>query len=316
VSGPVNGADGPPTDAAGEEPTPPTVERRASRTADVGGTPVRRALPTKGRRTIGAWCFVDHFGPAGGTGPGAMGIGPHPHIGLHTVTWLLEGEVLHTDSLGSEQLIRPGQLNLMTAGRGVAHAEQTPTAAAHLRQHGAQLWVAQPDTTRHGDPAFEHHAELPEVELGPGLSATVVLGAHDDVRSPARTDWPLLGLVVRSDERASADVALDPSFEHGVVVLDGRAEVAGEEVAPGELAYLGEGREALEVRTAGPATLLLLGGEPFVDELLMWWNYVARTRAEVEQASEDWRTGDPRFGPVRSELDRIDAPPIPWSNSR
>jgi redox-sensitive bicupin YhaK (pirin superfamily) len=315
VSGPVTGADGPPTDAEGEAPTPPTFERRPSRTVDLGGTPVRRALPTKGRRTIGAWCFVDHFGPAGGPGPGSMGIGPHPHIGLHTVTWLLEGEVLHTDSLGSEQLIRPGQLNLMTAGHGVAHAEQTPSESSQLRQHGAQLWVAQPEATRHGAPAFEHHAELPEIGLGDGLGATVMVGGVGEVRSPARTDWPLLGLAVRSQDRAAGDVVLDPSFEHGVVVLEGRAEVDGHEVAPGELAYLGEGRTDLALRTDGPTALLVLGGEPFADELLMWWNFVARTRDEVETASADWNDADPRFGAVVSDLGRIDAPSLPWRPS-
>jgi redox-sensitive bicupin YhaK (pirin superfamily) len=314
VSGPVTGADGPPTDAAGEEPAPPTFERRASRTADVGGTPVRRALPTKGRRTIGAWCFVDHFGPAGGPGPGpgAMGIGPHPHIGLHTVTWLLEGEVLHTDSLGSEQLIRPGQLNLMTAGNGVAHAEETPAAAAHLPQHGAQLWVAQPERTRHGLAAFEHHAELPVVGLGGDLRATVMVGELRDVASPARRDWLMVGLVVSSHGGASGEVDLDPSFEHGVVVLDGRVEVDGEQVVPGELAYLGEGRAGLQVRADRSTAFLLLGGEPFPEELLMWWNFVARTREEVEEASAAWQAADGRFGPVASHLGRIDAPPMPW----
>jgi len=312
VSGPVTGADGPPTDADGEVPASPTFERRPSRTVDLAGTPVRRALPTKGRRTIGAWCFVDHFGPSGGATPGSMSIGPHPHIGLHTVTWLLEGEVLHTDSLGSEQLIRPGQLNLMTAGHGVAHAEQTPPASTHLPQHGAQLWVAQPEDTRHGAPAFEHHADLPMVDLGPGVEATVMVGELGGARSPARTDWPLLGLAVESRHAAVGEIALDPSYEHGIVVLTGRAEIGDEVVEPGELVYLGEGRSELSLRTGDDTNLLLLGGEPFADELLMWWNFVARSRTEVDQAVSAWNDDDPRFGPVASALARIDAPEPFW----
>src|SRR5689334_7924679 len=149
------------------------VELGEGRRTEVGGIPVQRALPQRTRRTVGAWCFVDHFGPVAVTGSGgggaSMQVGPHPHVGLQTVTWVLDGEVLHHDSLGSEQLIKPGQLNLMTAGRGVAHAEETPAGAAgHL--HGLQLWVAQPDATRHGPPAFEHHPSLPEAESGAAVA--------------------------------------------------------------------------------------------------------------------------------------------------
>jgi redox-sensitive bicupin YhaK (pirin superfamily) len=312
MSGPMTTEDGPPTDPEGERPEPPVVERSPSRQVDLAGTPVRRALPRRGRRTIGAWCFVDHFGPTGGTPTTAMAIGPHPHIGLQTVTWLLEGEVLHTDSLGSEQLIRPGQLNLMTAGRGVAHAEQTPVASTGLRQHGAQLWVAQPEATRHGEPAFEHHGELPAAELGGGLVATVLVGELAGVRSPARTDTPLTGAVVTAAGAGASTVALDPRHEHGVVVLDGTAQVDGAPARAGELLYLGEGRDELGLRADGPLQLLVLGGDPFPEQLLMWWNFVARTREEVEAASADWRSRDPRFGTVTSALDRIDAPGVPW----
>ena len=148
------------------------IEISDSRTAEVGGLELRRSLPQRARRTIGAWCFADHYGPVTMTDERSMSIGPHPHIGLHTVTWLFAGEMVHTDSIGSEQLIRPGQLNLMTAGRGIAHAEETP-ATYRGTTHGLQLWVAQPESTRHGDPAFEHHAELPEMSFG----SVVVRGA-------------------------------------------------------------------------------------------------------------------------------------------
>src|SRR5829696_8161085 len=162
MSGPVSEADVAPVEEA-DTAEDAVVEVLESRTADVAGTPVRRALPRRARRTIGAWCFLDHFRPTGPADPPGT-IGPHPHIGLQTVTWLIEGESLHTDSLGSEQPIRPGQLNLMTAGNGVAHAEETPVARVGSL-HGVQLWVAQPSSTRDGAAAFEHHADLPRVEL-------------------------------------------------------------------------------------------------------------------------------------------------------
>src|SRR4051794_7464822 len=189
MSGPLSKKD---ASDHGEAPQPsqsPVLEISPSREARVGTTTVRRALPQRPRRTVGAWCFADHFGPSGPrSGPA---IGPHPHIGLQTVTWLLEGELVHVDSLGSEQAIRPGQLNLMTAGHGVAHAEDVPSGG-DSGMHGVQLWVAQPEETRHGEAAFEHHTELPRADLGSGL-ATVMLGEYAGAASPARTDTPIVG---------------------------------------------------------------------------------------------------------------------------
>src|SRR3954466_5457778 len=170
MSGPLSKKDASDHDEAPRPSQSPVLEISPSREATVGTTTVRRALPQRPRRTVGAWCFADHFGPSGPrSGPA---IGPRPHIGLRTVTWLLEGELVHVDSLGSEQPIRPGQLNLMTAGHGVAHAEDAPGGGG---LHGIQLWIAQPEATRHGPPGFEHHAELPQVELGSG-TATVLVG--------------------------------------------------------------------------------------------------------------------------------------------
>ena len=282
------------------------VEVHPSRTADVGGLPVRRALPWHGRRTVGAWCFVDHFGPVGADQAAAMQVGPHPHIGLQTVTWLLEGSVLHTDSVGSEQLIQPGQLNLMTAGRGVAHAEQGRPGPG---SHGAQLWVALPEATRWGPPAFEHHAALPQVALGAAL-ATVLLGELAGTRSPARADTPIVGADLAIE--GAATVPLEPTWEHALVVLDGAVEVHGEHVEPGALGYLEPGLEEVRLQGDTPTRLLLLGGEPFDAVPLIWWNFVARTRDEVEAARADWEAGHERYGSVRSDLDRIPAPAIPW----
>lgn len=286
------------------------MEVLPSRTAQVGESQVRRALPQRTRRTIGAWCFVDHFGPSEPGAQDGLGVGPHPHCGLSTVTWLLQGSAVHTDSLGSEQPIRPGQLNLMTAGRGIAHAEQTP-ASDRGTMHGVQFWVAQPEATRHGAPAFEHHGELPVVGLGP-LRATVLLGELGGVRSPARTDTPLLGAELRSTGTEVHDVDLDERFEHGVVVVEGRIGLDGTPLTVGGLAHLPVGTPSVRVETDGPATLMLIGGEPFEAPVQMWWNFVGRTREEMTLAVADWNAGGERFGEVRSELDRIPAPVPTW----
>jgi len=271
------------------------AERWSGREGTVGDATVRRALPRRGHRTVGAWCFADHLEGRG------VDIGPHPHIGLQTVTWLLEGQVLHRDSLGSEQLIRPGQLNLMTAGGGVSHAEETPPGwSGHV--HGVQLWVAQPSSTRDGAAAFEHHAELPTVDFGAAV-ATELVGPT----SPARRDTDHLGLDL--DVRAGrCEVPLDATHEHALLVLTGRLRVGGESFASDELAYLPPGRAELVLDAEEPARALLLGGTPFPETIQMWWNFVARADAELDEAATDWNAGHERFGRVASPLARIPAP--------
>lgn len=299
MSGPVT-TDDVPVDPGCGEPEAPEVELLDGRLADVGGMEVRRTLPRRQRRTVGAWCFADHFGPT--APPTSMQIGPHPHIGLATVTWLVEGEVLHRDSLGSTQLIRPGQLNLMAAGHGVSHAEEQTSGGIH----GIQLWVAQPDATRHGAAAFEHHSELPRLTFGPA-DATVLIGEVAGTRSPARADTPLLGLELVSNGGTAA-VPLTASFEHALVVLDGTVTVDGEGVRPGVLAYLGTGRDAVAIDMPEGTRAVLLGGEPFGEQIVMGWNFVGRSRDEVARAGEDWNAGHERFGTVASALARIPAP--------
>jgi quercetin 2,3-dioxygenase len=307
MSGPATADESPPLDSGPAADEHPTLVVQPGRVADVGGIDVRRALPTRGRRTVGAWCFADHFGPTA-AGHDGMRIGPHPHTSLHTVTWLVEGEVLHTDSVGSEQVIRPGQLNLMTAGRGVAHAEQSTHRGAPL--HGAQLWIAQPEDTRDGPPAFEHHAELPTVDVV-GARVTVIIGSLGGVRSPARADTALVGAEVAALD-GEVTLPIEPTFEHALVVLEGAVVVDGTTVGPGALAYLGEERDELVLRGDRGTRVLLLGGEPFTDPLVMWWNFVGRTREELTAAYDDWTDGSERFGEVRSPLDRIPAPRPTW----
>ena len=307
MSGPVGQADAAPVEDHGT-PTPPTVELFASRASRVGDLDVRRALPRRGHRTVGAWCFADHMGPASVTEDRGVDIGPHPHIGLQTVTWLVAGEILHRDSLGSEQVVRAGQLNLMTAGAGVAHAEEA-TGRYRGELHGIQLWVAQPEGTRHGPPAFEHHPELPVVELDGG-TATVVVGDFAATASPARRDTDHVGVdLALRPGRTTAPLRADQ--EHALVVLDGAVEVEGVVVEPGHLAYLGTDRDELVVEAREGTRAMLLGGVPFPDEILMWWNYVARTADEIEAANDAWNAGDDRFGVVRSPLARIPGPTTP-----
>jgi redox-sensitive bicupin YhaK (pirin superfamily) len=308
MSGPVRTEDAPPAPASGTAAGGPVVELAAGRVAEVGSLTVQRVLPQRPRRTVGAWCFADHIGPIEVREPDAVGIGPHPHIGLQTVTWLLEGELLHLDSLGSEQLIRPGQLNLMTAGHGVAHAEEDPGRANRL--HGMQLWVAQPEATRDGPAAFEHHDELPQVELG-GAGATVLVGDFAEAVSPARRDTEHVGVEL-TFRGAKATVPLRRDYEYALTVVEGRVALEGAVAEPGLLAYIGTGRDEVRVETDDAARALLLGGLPFAEHVLMWWNFVARTRDEVSEARRQWTEGDARFGQVRSKLERIEVGPPPW----
>ena len=313
MSGPVGTVDASPTDAQASAVKPACVEITPSRDSVVGAMRVRRALPRIGRRTVGAWCFADHMGPELVTETRGLDIGPHPHTGLQTVTWLVAGEVLHRDSLGSEQLIRAGQLNLMTAGQGVTHSEE---ATGHYRGqlHGVQLWMAQPEATRHGVAAFEHHATLPQVELDNAV-AIILVGELAGAASPARRDTPLVGVDVALWPGTGV-WPLEPAFEHALVVLDGEVLVGEQVIRPGELAYLGQGREELVVSAADPTRLLLLGGEPFAEPILMWWNFVVRGRDELDRAYRQWQAGDPRFGRLRSPLPRIPAPNPFWALRR
>ncbi|MEY9963124.1 redox-sensitive bicupin YhaK (pirin superfamily) [Streptacidiphilus sp. MAP12-16] len=267
-------------------------------------TVVRRLLPNLGRRMVGAWCFVDHYGPDDIEREPGMQVAPHPHTGLQTVSWLHDGEVTHRDSLGSLATVRPRELGLMTAGRAIAHSEQSPREHGP-RLHGAQLWVALPEAHRRIDPHFEHYTALPEV-TAPGLHATVILGELDGSRSPGGVYSPLVGADLTLAAGTSARLPVDPDFEYAVLTMSGAAEVDGVRVEPGSLLYLGCGRRELPLRADLDSSVLLLGGEPFEEKIVMWWNFVARTHEDITQAREDWMNGD-RFGTVHG----YDGPSIP-----
>ncbi len=276
--------------------------------ATVGSLDVRRALPQRTRRTIGPWCFADHLGPASFTEREGLDVGPHPHVGLQTVTWLIDGEALHHDSLGSEQVIKPGQLNLMTAGRGVAHAEEG-TGRYRGTFEGIQLWIAQPDWSRGGASAFEHHHELPRVAVGDAV-VTVLLGDLLDSSSPARHDSDLVGLDV--DVHSTSTIPLAPSFEHGVIVLRGSVRIGEVVVAPGSLAHVPVGTAELRLEVLEPSRIMVIGGPVFEEPIVMWWNFVARRREELTAAYQSWTTRDGRFAEVTSALAPTAAPVPFW----
>ena len=273
------------------------------------GLAVTRTLPSKQRRTVGAWCFLDTYGPHELTGSAGMRVGPHPHIGLQTVSWLVSGEILHRDSLGSRREIRPGQLNLMTAGRGISHSEETPAEHTPVLQ-GVQLWVALPDADRDVAPAFDTHTDLPVVTER-GLTATVLLGTLAEATSPAKAYTPLVGAEITLAAGSDSQLPLRTDFEYAVLALDGATTVDGTTLKPGPLLYLGAGRKSLRLAAGSAARVLLLGGEPFEERLVMWWNFVARDHDEIVQARAEWESGS-GFGTVHGYAGAaIPAPPMP-----
>ncbi|MFK4835465.1 pirin family protein [Microbacterium sp. ZW T2_14] len=307
------------TESAVDCPGPRTLllETREVPLGGVRAMSVHRSLPQRDLPLVGAWCFLDRFGPQ----QTRMRVEPHPHIGLQTVTWPYLGEVRHRDSVGSDVVVRRGALNLMTSGAGISHSEYSlGEDAAPL--DALQLWVALPEARRHGPPAFEQHAVLPELELvavdGAAGAATVVLGRLGGVASPATVYTPIVGAELRIAPGSTVRVPLNPDWEHALIVVSGDAEVgegdAVETVAvdTAHLLYLGTRRDDVIVSSGAGATLFLLGGEPFEDDVVMWWNFVGRTHEEIVEAREAWESGGERFGHVVDHGDeRIPAPPMP-----
>lgn len=291
------------------------VQVLAAREVPLGGLramTVRRTLPQRGRSLIGAWCFVDHYGPDDVAATGGMDVAPHPHTGLQTVSWLFAGEVEHRDSLGSHALVRPGEVNLMTGGHGIAHSEVSTPGTRLL--HGVQLWVALPDRHRDAPRAFEHH--VPRPIHPPGAEVRVFLGRLAGEVSPVATFSPLLGAEIRLDAGARLDLAVDAGFEHGVLVDAGSVSVCGRPVPPSALAHLSPGRRTLTLSAspAGPARMVLLGGAPFGEQVVMWWNFVARSHDEIVEARRAWEAGSDRFGQVEGytgPVPRLPAPVLP-----
>ncbi len=239
-----------------------------------------------------------------------MQVPPHPHTGLQTVSWLLEGEVHHLDSLGSDVQFGPGELALMTAGHGIAHAEQSPVLHPRFL-HGAQLWVALPDAHRETAPAFEHHATLPGW-TSDGLTTTVLMGSFGGATSPGTAYSPLVGVDLAVAAGTDVEVPLEADFEYGLLASSGSVSVEGAPLGRGAMLYLGTGRTSLRLTADEASRLLLLGGEPFEEHLVMWWNFVGRSGEEIAAYAEQWNGEDARFGTVAGyDGTRLEAPPLP-----
>ena len=321
------GLPGPRASYAGGAP----VEIITARSVPLGGPrsiDVRRTLPQRQRSLIGAWCFVDHFGPHDTAATGGMDVAPHPHTGLQTVTWLFDGVIAHHDSGGNAAIVVPGQMNLMTAGAGICHSETSTPEAERL--HGVQLWVALPDEVRHSpDRGFERHTpERVEFASGSGL---VFLGSLLGSRSPVRTYTPLVGAELRLDPGGVLELPVDPRFEHGLLVDTGEdVTLESVHVPRDAMGYTGVGVRTLRVANDGdrPARLVLLGGTPFGEEVLMWWNFLGRSTEEIRRYREEWQNHGERFGRVegyvgqggpgrnREGMTRIPAPDLPTVRMR
>ena len=305
------------------EPTPHQVACGASRFTGVlhprevplGGPRairVRRTLPQRNRSLIGAWCFVDHYGPHDlGTGPG-MDVPPHPHTGLQTVSWLFSGEIEHRDSAGVHALVRPGELNLMTAGAGICHSEVSTPGARIL--HGVQLWVALPDAARDTGRDFANFA--PTAQTVDGARVRVFLGELGGIRSPVHTFSPLLGAQIDLPPGLTVELPVDPAFEHGVLLDQGQVDAGGTALGVADLWYQSPGHDVVALNNGGegPARMLLLGGTPFGEELVMWWNFVGRSHDDIVAYRREWQAQDDRFGSVTGYPgSRLSAPPLPNS---
>ncbi len=282
------------------------IEPRTVKLTTRTGVDVYRTLPHRDRKMVGAWCFVDMFGPT--AQHDAMVVAAHPHTGLQTATWLLSGSVEHRDSIGSVQVLVPGDLNLMTAGDGIAHSELALQGDTVL--HAVQLWIALPDDARHQAPHFENYTQLPEVEL-PGVHARVFMGELWGARSPAASYSPLVGAEIRIQAGTTVTIPVRPDFEHGVVVVSGRVTTT-EQVPERAIDIIEAGPDAITVTAETDAIVLLLGGAPFGEKILMWWNFIGRTHTEIVEARQQWNARSERFGEFEDHIGGwIPAPDMP-----
>ncbi len=281
------------------------AQRIAPREKDLGGFSVRRVLPSRERRMVGPFVFFDHMGPA--TFPPGQGLAvrPHPHIGLATITYLFEGEIMHRDSLGYEQAIRPGAVNLMTAGRGIVHSERAGSDLdRESRLHGIQSWIALPRDQQEIEPAFTHYpaGALAETVVD-GASVRAILGSAFGISSPVTTFSPTLYLECRLS--AGARLNLPPEYaELAVYVVEGEALVGGEEVERGVMAVVREGQRVM-LEATDDTHLMVIGGEP-LGERIVWWNFVSDSMDRIELARRDWREG--RFAMVPGDDEFIPLP--------
>lgn len=289
------------------------IEFLTPREVPLGGPramPVRRTLPQKQRSLIGAWCFLDHYGPNSVSESGGMKVPRHPHTGLATVSWMFTGEIAHRDSAGYEAIVRPGEVNLMIAGRGISHQEFSTPDTEIL--HGVQLWYALPAGTRQMAPTFEHYA--PEPLRGDGSELRVFLGSLAGSSSPVNTHTPpLLGAELILEPGARLELELESSFEHGILLDTGDPSLDGTALAVDHLHYLRTGRERIVIEAGRlPARMLILGGVPLGEKIVMWWNFVGRTHEEIVASRAAWQAeigAEPAAVPVGTSY--ADGTPYP-----
>jgi redox-sensitive bicupin YhaK (pirin superfamily) len=271
------------------------------------GIDIRRTLPHRYLRTIGAWCFIDHYGPT--SQEDAMSVGAHPHVGLQTVSWLFEGEVEHRDSLGSVQVIHPGELNLMTSGRGIAHSELSVDAAQQM--HGVQLWIVLPENARNDLPSFDQYQDLPTFTADQ-LTVKLIIGEFMDHHSPAKTFSELLGAEINLSANCQTTIQLNPNFEYGALLVQGDISIDSESIPLTHLYYLPIGGTSLSLTSTTGAKIILLGGPPFPEEIVMWWNFIGRSHDEIVQMRTDWNNQSARFPAFTDQIqNRIPAPELP-----
>ena len=284
------------------------IELYRNRELALGSLAIVRALPVKDRRLVGPWCFLDRSGPLTFSDGKPMDVAPHPHIGLQTVTWLLEGEVAHDDSLGCESVLRPGGVNVMTSGDGIAHAEQTPHENTG-QLNGVQLWVALPDNRRHISATFEHVPHVPVFDSGAGR-VSVFAGTLLGQTAPAVYFSELVAADLQVHPGRTLELPLQPHFEHALLLLAGDGMFDDQELEERVLYYVGSTRSAAHVTSRSGCRILLVGGPPFPEQILMWWNFVARTQDEIAQARTDWEDRR-RFGEVAAyKGPRLSAPSL------
>ena len=268
---------------------PGSVEILEPREVPLGGPralPVRRTLPQRARSLVGAWCFVDSYGPVPSDRVGTMDVPPHPHTGLQTVSWLYAGEIEHRDSAGSHAMIEPGQVNLMTAGAGIQHSEVSTPAARGL--HGVQLWIALPDRSRHIAPFFESFSPTP-VTVG-DATLRVFVGTLAEASSPVSAFTGLVGAQLDLPAGGVVELAVDETFEHGLIVDSGTPRLQGIEVPTDRLGVVPAGSSVLRVDAGDtPLRALLIGGEPLAESIVMWWNFVGRSHDEIVAFREQWQ---------------------------
>lgn len=269
-------------------------------------TIVRRTLPHKDLLMIGAWCFIDHYGPTEAVD--AMSVAQHPHVGLQTVSWLFEGEIEHRDSVGSIQLINPGQLNLMTSGYGIAHSELSLEVGKRL--HGVQLWVALPAASKDVSPHFEHHGELPRFKFNE-LNVNLFMGQWLDHKSEAKIYSPLMGAEI-SGNAGRFVLPRNADFEYGILVDQGSIIINGDRVDANQLHYIPTGTSDISIQSSENFRAIVIGGEPFNEQIIMWWNFIGRTHEEIQAMRLDWENQSPRFKSFEDRIgERLPAPALP-----